>query len=142
MTRTPLNPPNPIFPPVLEVTRGVALMTLGFVVGPVQPIAAELAVEARETTRARARVPRALGARVRLPLYPSERPERARGQVTYPAVDENTLVAMLQLCGNLFSAGLVPVADILRRMDLREKVRRGRERRTRENDPPPLFLWV
>ena len=38
-------------------------MTLGFVVGPVQPIAAELAVEARETTRASARVPRALGAR-------------------------------------------------------------------------------
>ena len=50
---------------------------------------------------------------------------------------------MLQLCGNLFSAGLVPVADILRRMDLREKVRRGRERDGREKTTlPPLFLWV
>ena len=48
---------------------------------------------------------------------------------------------MLQLCGNLFSAGLVPVADILRRMDLREKVRRGRERGTRVRHRT-LFLWV
>jgi len=51
------------------------LIALGAVVGPVQPINAELAVE-----------------------------------VAYPA-DENSIEALQQLCGNLFSALLVPIAE-------------------------------
>jgi len=51
------------------------LIALGAMVGPVQPINAELAVE-----------------------------------VAYPA-DENSIEALQQLCGNLFSALLVPIAE-------------------------------
>jgi hypothetical protein len=51
------------------------LIALGAVIGPVQPINAELAVE-----------------------------------VAYPA-DENSIEALQQLCGNLFSALLVPIAE-------------------------------
>lgn len=51
------------------------LIALGALIGPVQPINAELAVE-----------------------------------VAYPA-DENSIEALQQLCGNLFSALLVPVAE-------------------------------
>merc|ERR1719247_3837381 len=60
----------------------VALLGLGALVGPVQPISAELAVE-----------------------------------VAYPA-DENAIEALQQLCGNLFSALLVPVAERAATMDL------------------------
>jgi len=59
-----------------------ALLALGALVGPVQPINAELAVE-----------------------------------VAYPA-DENSIEALQQLCGNLFSALLVPVAERAARVDL------------------------
>ncbi|KAL1530258.1 hypothetical protein AB1Y20_001173 [Prymnesium parvum] len=54
----------------------VSLLALGALIGPVQPINAELAVE-----------------------------------VAYPA-DENSIEALQQLCGNLFSALLVPLAEI------------------------------
>ena len=59
------------------------LLSLGALVGPVQPINAELAVE-----------------------------------VTYPA-DENAIEAVQQLCGNLFSALLVPIAERAGEMDVR-----------------------
>ena len=59
-----------------------ALLALGALVGPVQPINAELAVE-----------------------------------VAYPA-DENSIEALQQLCGNLFSALLVPVAERAADVDL------------------------
>lgn len=59
------------------------LLSLGALVGPVQPINAELAVE-----------------------------------VAYPA-DENSIEALQQLCGNLFSALLVPIAERAGEMDLR-----------------------
>lgn len=54
----------------------LALISLGAMIGPVQPINAELAVE-----------------------------------VAYPA-DENAVEALQQLCGNLFSALLVPLAEM------------------------------
>jgi len=54
----------------------LSILGLGALIGPVQPINAELAVE-----------------------------------VAYPA-DENSIEALQQLCGNLFSALLVPVAEI------------------------------
>lgn len=60
----------------------IALLGLGAVIGPVQPINAELAVE-----------------------------------VAYPA-DENSIEALQQLCGNLFSALLVPVAEIAARTNV------------------------
>ena len=59
-----------------------ALLGLGALVGPVQPINAELAVE-----------------------------------VSYPA-DENSIEALQQLCGNLFSALLVPIAERAGEMDV------------------------
>ena len=67
----PLSPASGV-PPAIVLP---SLLALGALVGPVQPINAELAVE-----------------------------------VSYPA-DENTIEAMQQLCGNLFSALLVPVAE-------------------------------
>jgi FLVCR family feline leukemia virus subgroup C receptor-related protein len=56
----------------------VAVLATGFFVGPIQPIAAETAVE-----------------------------------ITYPS-DENTIVAVQQVFGNLFSAVLVPLFQFLR----------------------------
>ena len=59
-----------------------SLVLLGFTVGPVQPICAELAVE-----------------------------------VSYPE-DESGVVALQQVCGNLFSAILVPILAIAANQDL------------------------
>lgn len=61
----------------------IALLGLGALIGPVQPINAELAVE-----------------------------------VAYPA-DENSIEALQQLCGNLFSALLVPVAELAAHSELK-----------------------
>jgi len=61
----------------------VSLLGLGALIGPVQPINAELAVE-----------------------------------VAYPA-DENSIEALQQLCGNLFSALLVPIAELAAHNELR-----------------------
>jgi len=59
-----------------------SLVLLGFTVGPIQPICAELAVE-----------------------------------VSYPE-DENGVVALQQVCGNLFSAILVPILAFAAHGDL------------------------
>jgi len=56
----------------------MAVLAIGFFVGPIQPIAAETAVE-----------------------------------ITYPS-DENTIVAVQQVFGNLFSSVLVPIFHLLR----------------------------
>ena len=40
-------------------------------------------------------------------------------EVTYPA-DENLIVAIQQLFGNLFSAGLVPLCNLARHVHIRE----------------------
>lgn len=60
----------------------VALLGVGATLGPVQPINAELAVEA-----------------------------------TYPS-DENAIESVQQLCGNLFSALLVPLCELAANYDV------------------------
>eukprot|EP00638_Chattonella_subsalsa_P021854 CAMPEP_0117856090 /NCGR_PEP_ID=MMETSP0950-20121206/1039_1 /TAXON_ID=44440 /ORGANISM="Chattonella subsalsa, Strain CCMP2191" /LENGTH=372 /DNA_ID=CAMNT_0005705123 /DNA_START=200 /DNA_END=1321 /DNA_ORIENTATION=- len=62
----------------LKAVTLVAVVSIGFFVGPIQPVAAETAVE-----------------------------------ITYPS-DENTIVAVQQVFGNLFSALLVPFFHALR----------------------------
>ena len=88
------------------------LIALGAVIGPVQPINAELAVEVRAADPTAACLADAPGSRPGGPYALSWPATRAppRGQVAYPA-DENAIEALQQLCGNLFSALLVPVAE-------------------------------
>lgn len=62
----------------------IAILFIGFFVGPIQPITAEIAVE-----------------------------------VTYPA-DENAIVAVQQVFGNMFSALLVPFCNAVRHISLGE----------------------
>uniref|UniRef100_A0A7S2CRT7 Major facilitator superfamily (MFS) profile domain-containing protein n=1 Tax=Octactis speculum TaxID=3111310 RepID=A0A7S2CRT7_9STRA len=73
----------------------ISILFLGFFVGPIQPITAEIAVE-----------------------------------VTYPA-DENAIVAVQQVFGNLFSAFLVPICNTVRSVHLYELGARGLTRKVR-----------
>lgn len=65
----------------------IAILALGFSVGPIQPITAEMAVE-----------------------------------VTYPS-DENAIVAVQQVFGNMFSALLVPLCNVVRNTQLNYGIR-------------------
>lgn len=102
----------------------ISLLGLGALVGPVQPINAELAYAAPDSDISSERPstvrlhrlsmftpvlsyfsPLCLQAPDREPLSLS-----CRVEVAYPA-DENSIEALQQLCGNLFSALLVPIAE-------------------------------
>ena len=104
----------------------VALVALGGFIGPVQPINAELAVEVNLGYSSRlyisaiylGYISRLCISAIHLGYIPStSRPYISSiylgyisRQVAYPA-DENAIEAVQQLCGNLFSALLVPIAE-------------------------------